>query len=67
MSLGYYSEFNRYLETRHSVQTLDSCCGFVRRCNADDREHLFGVFLKDSGRYICNAKLGAINQIHQRG
>lgn len=60
-------EVNRYLETRHSVQTLDTCREFVRRCNADDLEHLFGVFLKDSGRHVGNAKLGFINQLHRRG
>ena len=60
-------EVNRYLETRHSIQTLDTCREFVRRCNTDDSEHLFGVFLNDSDRHIGNAKLGFINQLHRRG
>lgn len=60
-------EINIYLETRHSTQTLNTCRDFVRRCNGDESEHLFGVFLSESGHHIGNAKLGFINQIHNRG
>lgn len=60
-------EVNHYLETRYSTQTMDSCREFVRRCNSDESEHLFGMFLKDNGRHIGNVKLGLINRLHCRG
>ena len=61
------SEVNRYLETRHIVQTLDSCRTFVQRCNSDASERLLGIYLKDTARHIGNVKLGFINEIHSRG
>lgn len=60
-------EVNRYLETRHKVQTLNSCIDFIRRCNADKSERLLGVFLKETKGHIGNVKLGFINEIHSRG
>lgn len=60
-------EVNRYLETRHSVHTSDSCHEFVRRCNSDESERLLGIFMKESGVHVGNAKLGFINSIHSRG
>lgn len=60
-------DVNRYLETRHAVQTLDSCRDFVRRCNLNKSERLLGVFLKETRDHIGNVKLGFINDIHSRG
>lgn len=60
-------EVNRYLETRHAVQTLESCKDFVKKCNRDDSSHLFGVFLKEGSIHIGNAKLGFINRFHGTG
>lgn len=61
------TDVNKYLETRHSVQTLDSCREFVLRCNADNKEHLMGIFLKESSCHIGNVKLGFVNSFHKRG
>lgn len=60
------SEVNRYLETRLTVHTLDSCGEFVRNCNSSKSEHLLGIFFKETNTHIGNAKLGFINDIHSR-
>lgn len=60
-------EVNRYLETRHSKQTIQSCSRFIQDCNADTASHLFGIFFKESGAHIGNAKIGFINPFYQRG
>lgn len=60
-------EVNQYLETRHSLQTIDSCLSFIEHCNADDTAYLFGVFIKETGEHIGNAKIGFINPIHKHG
>jgi len=60
-------EVNRYLETRHSEQTLESCQEFIEYCNADAGSHLFGIFHRDSNRHIGNAKIGFVNAQYQRG
>jgi ribosomal-protein-alanine N-acetyltransferase len=60
-------EVNRYLETRHALQTLASCSDFVKRCNSEKSEHLLGVFLRESQSHIGNVKLGFIDDIHSRG
>lgn len=61
------SEVNRYLETRHSKQTIQGCRKFIKDCNADTCSHLFGVFFKETGVHIGNAKIGFINPIYKRG
>ena len=60
-------EVNRYLETRHALQTPESCREFIVQCNADPGSKLFGVFLKETGEHIGNAKIGSINSHYQRG
>jgi len=60
-------EVNRYLETRHSIQTVESCRDFIRQCSADPGSHLFGIFLRKTGAHIGNAKIGFINTLYQRG
>jgi len=57
---------NRYLETRHSPQTPSTCAAFIEACNADPGTELFGVFLKESGQHIGNAKIGFRNFHYQR-
>ncbi len=57
----------RFLETRHSDQTLDSVKGFVAGVNARPDEHLFGIFLKDGDRHIGNIKVGPIGRHHPVG
>lgn len=60
-------DVNRFLETRHSQQTIQSCKEFVAACNENETENLFGIFLKEDGQHIGNAKLGFINKVHSRG
>lgn len=60
-------EVNRYLETRHTEQTLESCKVFIQQCEMDPGSHLFGIFLGDSGTHIGNAKIGMINTTYKRG
>ena len=36
---------NRFLEVRHSPQTISSCLEFVKQTNLDPAQHLFGMFL----------------------
>lgn len=60
-------EVNQYLETRHRLQTIESCKTFISQCNADSCSHLFGVFLKETGQHIGNTKIGFINNIYKRG
>lgn len=60
-------EVNRYLETRHSIQTVESCRDFIRLCSEDPESHLFGIFLRETGAHIGNAKIGFINTLYQRG
>jgi len=61
------SDVNQYLETRHVVQTVDSCKLFIEQCNKDERAHLYGIFLQGSDKHIGNAKIGFINEQYARG
>lgn len=60
-------ETNKYLETRHNEQTLQSCRDYVVQSNNSPNTHLFGIFLKEAGRHIGNAKIGFINLTYQTG
>lgn len=60
------SDVNQYLETRHEVQTIDSCRTFIQQCNLDSFSNLFGIFLKEDHQHIGNAKLGNVNLYHAR-
>ncbi|KAA0690835.1 N-acetyltransferase [Halopseudomonas laoshanensis] len=60
-------EVNRYLETRHVKQTRASCRDFILQCNSDPCSELFGVFDKENGQHIGNAKIGFINHRYHRG
>ena len=59
-------EVNRYLETRHAVQSIESCQAFIRQCNQDPSSNLFGIFIIENGQHIGNAKLGNVNLHHAR-
>ena len=60
-------EVNQFLETRHTKQTIESCEQFVENCCNDTKNVLFGVFLKETGQHIGNAKLGFIDWVYQTG
>ena len=57
-------QVNQYLETRFSLQSINSIRDFVRSVNSRNNEHLFGVFLKDGDRHIGNIKVGPISPHH---
>ena len=56
---------NQYLETRHSVQSVDSCIAFIEEMNLSVTNYLFGIFLLGSDRHIGNIKLGPVNTHHK--
>jgi ribosomal-protein-alanine N-acetyltransferase len=58
-------EVNRYLETRFSLQSMDTIRDFVRTVNGKKNELLFGIFLKDGNHHIGNIKVGPINPHHR--
>ncbi|HTK36157.1 MAG TPA: GNAT family N-acetyltransferase [Caulobacteraceae bacterium] len=60
-------EVNRYLETRHSPQTLQTVADFVAAVNARKGEHLFGIILRENDRHIGNIKLGPVHPVHRLG
>lgn len=60
-------DVNKYLETRHTQQSAESCKEFIASCNSDPGSHLFGIFLKETGVHIGNAKIGFINKYYDRG
>ena len=55
----------QFLESRDQVQTIESLRGFVRTMNASHRDHLFGIFLKQSGEHIGNIKIGSVREPHR--
>lgn len=60
-------EVNQYLETRHSIQSVNSCKAFIKQCNEDKNAHLYGIFLKEGNKHIGNTKIGFINEQYARG
>jgi ribosomal-protein-alanine N-acetyltransferase len=60
-------EINRYLETRFTRQTLETCRDFVLRMNNDPGQHLFGMFERETNCHIGNIKLGFISPHHRKG
>tara|TARA_B100001059_G_scaffold45146_1_gene37756 strand:+ start:295 stop:888 length:594 start_codon:yes stop_codon:yes gene_type:complete len=52
---------NQYLETRHSIQDLQSILAYVVHIQADPNEHLFTIRLKKNNKHIGNIKVGNIN------
>lgn len=69
MYVGWLNDpaVNQYLETRFSVQTLDSCLASVNSTNADQNSYLFGMFDLYGHSHIGNIKLGPINKQHKIG
>lgn len=58
-------KINRFLETRHTLQTLDSCHSYVADMAASPFQHLFGVYQRDTAKHIGNTKLGFVNPHHK--
>ncbi len=55
---------NRFLETRHSRQTLDGVRAYVDRITRRDDEWLFAICLEADGTHIGNIKLGPVKPHH---
>lgn len=60
-------EVNRFLETRHQVQTLASIGEYVRQMQAAADSLFCAMVVRDGGRHIGNIKLGPINTRYRRG
>lgn len=60
-------QVNRFLETRFSQQTLDTCSSFVSSAYVSESEFLFGIFLQENNEHIGNIKLGSVNWHHLTG
>ncbi len=67
--LGWLNDpnVNRFLETRFTPQTKETCEKFVSDVENDPASYLFGVFDKVTLEHIGNIKLGFINTHHQSG
>ena len=50
-------EINQYLESRFSVQTIESTKAFIRSVT-NDNNYQFGIFVKETGKHIGNIKVG---------
>jgi len=57
---------NKYLEVRHTIQTLTNVGEFVASKINADNEHLFAICDRETSRHIGNIKLGPIDNIHKR-
>jgi ribosomal-protein-alanine N-acetyltransferase len=58
-------EVTRYLETRHSTHSVETCKEFIEAMNGSDTNHLFGIFEADSDRHVGNIKLGFIDHRYE--
>ena len=58
---------NRFMETRFTKYSIDSCINYVESLNADSNNHLFGIFERTSKAHIGNIKLGFIKPTHKCG
>lgn len=57
-------QVNRFLETRHRPQSLQTIRDFVDRVNARDDEFLFGIILRADERHVGNIKIGPVKKHH---
>jgi ribosomal-protein-alanine N-acetyltransferase len=55
---------NRYLETRHSEQTIASVAAFVRAMMAHPDQHLFAICVGPDAKHVGNIKIGPIVRPH---
>lgn len=58
-------EVNRYMETRHSSQTIIEIYNFVKKIKEDTNSILFAI-CDNSDKHIGNIKIGPINPIHKK-
>ena len=60
-------DVNRFIEVRHSFQTISSCQDFIKTANRDENSYLFGIFERESNNHIGNAKIGNVRREHKTG
>ena len=60
-------EICKYLETRHTKQTIETCRKFISECNLNPSEELYGMYLLSNNHHIGNIKIGYINKIYKVG
>lgn len=58
-------EVNRFLETRHHTQSLESIKLFVSKMLDSDASHLFAIIENFTSQHIGNLKIGPINHNHK--
>tara|TARA_Y100001960_G_scaffold167353_1_gene175798 strand:+ start:2586 stop:3128 length:543 start_codon:yes stop_codon:yes gene_type:complete len=58
-------EVNKYLETRHKIQTIETVYEYVKQMIAKKDELLFSICFKKNDNHIGNIKLGPINLNHK--
>jgi RimJ/RimL family protein N-acetyltransferase len=61
------NEIIQYLESRWSVQTLETVRTFVQSMSDSPKDFLFGMFLNEIHQHIGNIKIGSIHFIHRHG
>lgn len=57
-------DVNRFLETRHSPQTIATIRAYIEKTRNDPDEVFLAICLKDGDKHIGNIKIGPINRIH---
>lgn len=58
-------EVNRYLESRLTVQTLDSIQGFVSNIIESEDNYMFAIINKETNEHIGNIKIGPIHPVYK--
>jgi len=57
-------DVNKYLETRLSIQTLESIKGFVLNVLETKDNYMFAIIHKESNEHIGNVKIGPIHSVY---
>jgi RimJ/RimL family protein N-acetyltransferase len=58
-------EINKYLESRLSVQTLESVTRFVLDMIESKNNYMFAIVHKESNKHIGNIKIGPIHSVYK--
>lgn len=57
---------NQFLESRHQIQTIQSCQNFINELKKQGNSYFWGIYCKETDQHIGNIKLGPVNPIYQR-
>lgn len=58
---------NQFLESRHQIQTIQSCQSFISNLLSQGDSCFWGVYCKQNDKHIGNIKLDPINGLYHRG